>query len=227
MFGRNLPKTDSLVVLIIYIFLISYPFFADFKIGRIRIDDVSYISDLVRDEIANSFDVNSDISSSVQQIYKKCESSPWASDCRVSFQVPNVINVEFRKVVPVAFLIEDDGKVSFISGDGQKIETHINISRLYKFKEKLSLPFVKFQSSRCSMKDIADFISYVRSEIPNFLDQVLCSDFSLEIYSTEKYKVILPLDDLYDSFNRFMKMRNQIGNVSEIDVRGKNGIFVR
>lgn len=228
MLWKNFPRMDVFVISVVYILLVIYPFlFVDSKVRRIRIDDVSYISDLVRDEIINNFDGSSDIGSSVERIYGICESSSWASDCRVGFEIPDVVIVEFRKVVPVAFLIEDDGIVYFISQDGQKIMTPLNISKLYKFKEKLSLPFVRFQSSKCSMKDVVDFINYVRAEVPNFLDQILCSDFSLEIYSTEKYKVILPLDDLYGSFNRFMKMRSQIGSVSEVDVRGKDGIFVK
>lgn len=217
-----------IAIVLIYIFLFSYSSFVNFKVGRIRIDDISYISSLVREDIVSNFSSELNLASIVKEVHSICENSPWASNCRVSFNLPDTINVEFEKVIPVAFLIEDDGKLSFLSRDGQKITTQVNVSKIYRFKERFSLPFVKIQSQRCSAEQIADFINYVRKKSPDFLDQVICSDFSLEIYSNEKYKVILPLDDLYGAFDRFLKMKNQImNNATEVDARGKEGIFVK
>lgn len=225
--ARSSSLLYSLLMSVTYLILIFVPHTLGFRVNRIRIDDVSFISDFVREDIVSNFHYDADVYSAVKAIHRICESNAWASKCKVSFSLPDTINVEFDKIIPVALLVDDSGKVYFVSNTGEKIETHITLSLIYKFRSKLNLPFIKLQSQRCSIPDIVRFISYVERELPRFIDQFICSDFSVELYSTDKYKVMLPIDDLYGAFSRFLRMRSHITDAVEVDARGREKIFVK
>lgn len=227
--NANLTEISvNLFILFMYVVFLVIPFLVDVKVKRLRIENFSYISELVKKDIFGNFDVsNFKVSRIAEEIYERCQSSQWAKDCRVSFELPDTLVVDFKEVLPVAFLVESDGRISILSDSGNKIETQVYLSDIVNFREEFRLPFIMLRSERCEVENLSRFIVFVNEVAPDFIDQIVCSDFSVEIYSTEKYKVILPSDDLFGAFSKFLSMRNQIKNASEIDVRGEDGIFIK
>jgi hypothetical protein len=164
----------------------------------------------------------------VSLIYSLCTRSLWARECKVDFSYPDVVKVSFEEVVPVAFLLEND-KVFLVSDRGEKLTKTFSLSDIYEIGlDKFSLPFVVFQSETCSLEEIAEFVKYIKDVKGDFADQIVCFDFSLEIYSKHGYKIILPREDIKSAFLRYVKFEGEISEgVKEIDLRGGEKVFVR
>ena len=213
-----------------------YPFFSDFEVKRLRFENISYIGYLVKKEIFSKLKEKEGDSNNIGSvkkilpvIYSLCDESLWTRSCRVDFSYPDVIKVRFEEVRPIAFLLEGD-KIFLVSDRGEKLTKPFSFSEVYELGlDRFSLPFVVMESESCSIHEIADFVKYMKDIKGDFADQIVCFDFSVEIYSKSGYKVILPREDIKTAFLRFMKFEQDISadDVREVDVRGGEKIYVR
>lgn len=228
-----LSSTFPIFSSLIFSFFVILPFFFDFRVDRIRIDNFSSVSELVKRDIlesfeklkASEFDYGS-LSDFLYFLWRACEDSLWAKNCSVSFSLPNLVELKFDETVPIALLIDGD-KVFVVSSDYSKIQTPLTLNQVYSIGlQRFSLPFLFLKSERCNLEEISKFIIYISSATRD-IEQIVCFDFSLELYTKHGQKIILPKDDLYSSFSRFLILKQNLGSAKEIDMRNEEKVFVR
>ena len=235
--GKSFAFIVPILSLLVILGFSLYPFFFDFEAKRVRFENISYIGYLVKKEIFSKLkedDGGGENMKSVKKmlpvIYSLCDESLWTRSCRVDFSYPDVIKVKFDEVRPIAFLLEGD-KVFLVSDRGEKLTKPFSFAEVYELGlDRFSLPFVVMESKSCSLHEIVDFVKYMKDMKGDFADQIVCFDFSVEIYSKSGYKVILPREDIKTAFLRFMKFEQDISSdddVREVDVRGGEKIYVR
>jgi hypothetical protein len=231
----NLPFLVQVLAPAISLFFILgfafLPFFLNIEAKRLRIENVSFISQLVREDILDFFEENSgdDVRDLIHSVFSACEKSLWTKSCQVDFALPDIISVKFEEIVPVAFLLDGD-KIFIVSQYGEKIQTPILISEMYeKGINNFPIPFLIIKSENCSLKEISDFLKYLYDVKKNFADQVVCLDFSVEVYSRQGYKIILPRDEMKYAFSRFLNVESKIQKegISEVDFRGNGKAFIK
>jgi cell division septal protein FtsQ len=231
----NLPFLVQVLTPVISLFFILgfaiLPFFLHIEAKRLRIENISSISQLVKKDILDFFEENSgkDVKDLIHSVFSACEKSLWTKSCQVDFALPDIISVKFEEIIPVAFLLDGD-KVFIVSQYGEKIQTPILISEMHqKGLNTFPIPFLIIKSGNCSLKEIADFLNYLYDVKKNFADQVVCLDFSVEIYSRQGYKIILPRDDMKYAFSRFLSVESKIQRegISEVDFRGNDKAFIK
>ena len=218
---------------LLFSFFVVLPFFFDFRVDRIRIDNFSSISELVKKDILQSFEKMKmsefdygSLENFLYFLWRACEDSLWARNCSVSFSLPNLVELKFDEVFPVALLVDGD-KVFVVSSDYSKIQTPLTLNQVYSIGlQDFTLPFLFLKSERCDLENISKFIMYVSSSTRD-IEQIVCFDFSLELYTKQGQKIILPKDDLYSSFSRFLSLKQNLGSAKEIDMRNEEKVFVR
>jgi hypothetical protein len=222
---------SPLLSFFIVFFLAIFPFFVPLEVKRIRIENISSISELVRKDILNFFDPNSGgkLKDIIYSVFSACEKSLWARSCQVDFALPDILVVRFDEILPRALLLDQD-KVFIVSQYGEKIQTPILLHQIHENGlNNFPVPFLIIRSPSCSLKEISDFLNYLYEIRKGFADQVVCLDFSVEIYSREGYKIILPRDDMKRAFARFLNVESKIKEkgISEADFRGNDKVFVK
>ncbi len=243
---RGLGGVNKYIPIITSFLLFSFgvfPFFFSFSVSRLRFENISFVSELLKKDIFENMgdlikEKKMDLDSKnldskklnprfiLKSIYEICQLSVWTKKCEVDFLLPGLAVINFVEIEPIGFLLDGD-KVFLISTDAQKVSS-IPISHIYELGlNKLSLPFIKIESGRCSLDEIVSLISYMRSLGANYIDQVVCFDFSFELFTDEGYRVILPKDDVQVAFAKFVRLKEGMEGVSEIDVRGVEKIFVK
>ncbi len=231
----SLPFLVQVLIPVVSLFFILgfafLPFFLHIEAKRLRIENISSISQLVKKDILDFFEEKSgqDVRDLIHSVFSACEKSLWTKSCQVDFALPDVISVKFEEIIPVAFLLDGD-KIFIVSQYGEKIQTPILISEMYeKGLNTFPIPFLIIKSVNCSLKEIADFLKYLYDVKKGFADQVVCLDFSVEVYSRQGYKIILPRNDMNYAFSRFLNVESKIQKegISEVDFRGNDKAFIK
>ncbi len=224
--------------LLFFLLFASVPLFVKFDIFRIRIEGASLrISEIVKKDIFSRIQLEDtginltgrfsfvDMLGFFSLLHSACQKSIWTVLCHVDFRFPDLVLIEFEAVKPIGFLAEN-GYVFLVSDNGDKLSEPISISKIYELKLNY-LPFIKIESSRCNIKDIISQIKTLAEKINP--DQIVCLDFSLEVYLRDGYKAVFPRDNFENAFHRFVKFLDELSDrsISEIDMRGDGKIFVK